>query len=158
MWAWFKTPRPHIPRTPQRSEGHSTSYNWLENLTRLASAENYKVCFFFLTEIQNLFCASTDNKEVRKPTSLNYGCSPLSNQTINFRHTLFGKKISPLSLFDNQPHMCSASSALLHSYTHFKDDCRKREIFISKYYNFWMAYLFLISSALMCSTRRDEQN
>ena len=86
----------------------------------------------------------SEGSEPLTTTSLDYGRSSISNPTINFRHTLFRKKIPPLFLFRNQPHMHSDSSALPHSCLLFKDDWRhrKREMFILKYYNFWTAYLF----------------
>jgi hypothetical protein len=50
--------------------------------------------------------------------SLNYERSPITKQTVNFRHTLFGKKISLLSLFGNRSLCMHNASSVQCLYIH----------------------------------------
>jgi len=74
---------------------------------------------------------------------------PFSRSFISFRSS------EPSDSYTRRsPTLLPPTSFSLFSWRHHE----KSKIFISKHYNFWMMYLFLIPSTPVCSTWRDEQN
>jgi hypothetical protein len=85
-------------------------------------------------------------------TRLDVGTLIVANNilTCNF----FWKKINLCSAKQTHADHSFSTSVWRHRWRKLKES----KTFTLNYYNFWTVYLFLISSALVCSTGWDEQN